>query len=118
MLTAVRASAHLLPRILYEFHRTENTKKPGSVNATYIVAGIPVPDTAEKFPTNGHKSFSQNGDGSMPSSPFMSSAPDLPNLSKNKVQTLLCILTREDDLNGRLAVLLLLLNSYVYQAGC
>jgi hypothetical protein len=107
LLTAVGTPAHLVSRILYEFHRTENAKNPGSLNATYLVAGIPVPDVADKPATNGNKSATQNGDVPMQSSPFMSSAPEPPASSEKPIRTSLYLLAREEDLNGRLAVLVI-----------
>lgn len=56
--------------MLYDFHRSENSKKPNSVNATYIVTGIQ--QNQEKLPSNGSQPKG-GGDEIMQSSPFMSS---------------------------------------------
>jgi DNA polymerase delta subunit 3 len=83
--------------MLFEFHRQQNVKKPGTVHATYLVAG------AKRKPattiTNGN-AVKDGDDEYMQSSPFRSSpvphleeAPeDIPLLSIN--------LVREENLDG------------------
>lgn len=38
--------------MLYDFHRTQNARKPSSVHATYLLSGIRKPVTTSQ--TNGH----------------------------------------------------------------
>ncbi|PGH23726.1 hypothetical protein AJ80_02154 [Polytolypa hystricis UAMH7299] len=67
---ALKVHINLAKRMLYEFHRSENAKKPQSVNATYLITGIQKPQ--EKRPLKGH--LARDGeDEVMQSSPFMSS---------------------------------------------
>jgi DNA polymerase delta subunit 3 len=68
----VQASEYQLTgyRMLFEFHKSQNARKPNSVHATYLVTGTP--RRTEK--TNG--AHGRKGeDANMRSSPFMSSIP-------------------------------------------
>ncbi|KAL1961130.1 hypothetical protein VTO42DRAFT_3075 [Malbranchea cinnamomea] len=47
---ALKVHCNHAKRMLYEFHRHENSKKPNSVYATYIVIGVPEPEAR----SNGH----------------------------------------------------------------
>lgn len=59
-------------RMLYEFRRLENAKKPKSVHATYLLTGIRGAGSAQNPPLNG--AHSKDGeDDVMQSSPFVSS---------------------------------------------
>jgi DNA polymerase delta subunit 3 len=51
-------------RMLYEFHRKQNDKKPGSVHATYIITGTKIPAVAEDS-----QNEDKDGDSVMQSSP-------------------------------------------------
>ncbi|KAK2803098.1 hypothetical protein FQN51_003842 [Onygenales sp. PD_10] len=66
---ALKVHSNLAKRMLYEFHRVENSKKPRSVSATYLITGTQVP--VQKRPLNGH--VKDGEDEVMQSSPFMSS---------------------------------------------
>jgi hypothetical protein len=88
--------------MLYEFHRLENSKKPNSVNATYIVTGIQ--EIQEKLPTNGNRS--KDGDDEiMQSSPFMSSQILQQDESADIPQITAVTLVREEELAGMRLVL-------------
>lgn len=77
--------------MLYDFHRTENAKKPNSVNATYLISGIRRPPQ-QPAQTDGD-------DTVMQSSPYMSSLPQ-PDDAERPVQTVSYVLAREEDLEG------------------
>lgn len=59
-------------RMLYDFHTTENARKPNCVHATYIVTGFrkPRPSTKSKAESDG-----ESKDMEMQCSPFDSSFP-------------------------------------------
>lgn len=87
--------------ILYDFHRTENAKRPGSVHATYVLTGIQ--KAPENHPTtNGHptKDGRDNDDDIMRSSPYLSSSMPQQDTLHEPVKTVSIILTREEDLAG------------------
>ncbi|KAL1851287.1 CDC27 protein [Paecilomyces lecythidis] len=79
--------------MLYDFHRSENAKKPQSVNATYVITGVQ--KLPEKPATNGHAKDGE--DDVMQSSPFMSSMPQ-PQEAEEEIRTTSMILAREEDL--------------------
>jgi hypothetical protein len=78
-------------RMLFEFHKKQNARKPNSVHATYLVTGIP--QRSER--TNGVNGVNgRNGeDTDMRSSPFMSSISE-PGESENSDYT-----SESDDQN-------------------
>jgi DNA polymerase delta subunit 3 len=83
--------------MLFEFHRQQNVKKPGTVYATYLVAGIkckPDPTTI-----NGN-ALKDGEDEHMQSSPFRSSP--VPNLEETVEDSpvLSITLVREENLEG------------------
>lgn len=79
--------------MLYDFHRTENAKKPQSVNATYLITGVRRPP--EKSTANGVKK--DDDDEVMQSSPFMSTMPQPEDIEK-PIRTTSFVLAREEDL--------------------
>lgn len=86
--------------MLYDFHRTENQKKPSSVNATYVVTGIPIPTPAATS-TDEAANGSGDGDDIMQSSPYIGSS--MPNQDVNPAETVSTtsiMLVREEDLEG------------------
>lgn len=56
--------------MLYDFHTTENARKPNCVHATYIVTGFRKPSTKSKAGSDG-----ESKDMEMQCSPFDSSFP-------------------------------------------
>lgn len=82
--------------MLYDFHRTENAKKPNSVNATYLISGIRRPPEPPAR-TDGD-------DTVMQSSPYMSSLPQ-PDETERPVRAVSYVLAREEDLEGTLAII-------------
>ncbi|KAL1973055.1 hypothetical protein VTN31DRAFT_6597 [Thermomyces dupontii] len=86
---ALRIHSHLAKQMLYDFHRTENAKKPNSVNATYLISGIRRPPEPPAR-TDGD-------DTVMQSSPYMSSLPQ-PDETERPVRAVSYVLAREEDL--------------------
>lgn len=84
-------------RMLYDFHRSQTSKKPGSVHATYLLDGVP-PNSREPS-VNGNQ---QDGeDVHMQSSPYMSSSMPQGEDEDNVIPYRKIILAREADLEGR-----------------
>lgn len=81
--------------MLYEFHRQQNGKKPGTIHATYLLAGVKnVPKASISQVEHG-----EGEDDYMQSSPFMgSSMPQADDAVGPR--TLTITLTREEDLAG------------------
>lgn len=81
--------------MLFEFHRQQNAKKPGSIHATYLLYG-----TRRRQDTTTTLGRNEDGDNlHMQSSPIMSSYAPQPeeNQEVTAVQTI--ILVREEDLS-------------------
>jgi DNA polymerase delta subunit 3 len=83
--------------MLFEFHRQQNVKKPGSVHATYLVAGIKC--KPDRTTINGNP-LKDGEDEHMQSSPFRSSP--VPNLEETLEDSsvLSITLVREENLEG------------------
>lgn len=86
-------------RMLYEFHRQQNAKKPGSIHATYLLGGTKrkeksIPAIAE---------VKKDGeDDVMHSSPFMaSSMPQFEEESTGESSVLSITLVKEERLEGK-----------------
>lgn len=81
--------------MLYEFHRQQNSKKPGTIHATYLLAGVKRPDTQI---TNG--AAKDGEDHYMQSSPFMNSS--MPQLEHGTGESgvLTISLVKEEELEG------------------
>jgi DNA polymerase delta subunit 3 len=83
--------------MLFEFHRQQNVKKPGTVHATYLVAGTKRKPAATT--TNG--SMGKDGeDEYMQSSPFRSSPAPNPEEVPEDSPVLSITLVREENLEG------------------
>lgn len=82
-----------LDRMLFEFHRQQNAKKPGSIHATYLLCGI-----RRKEETSAITVEKDGDDVHMQNSPFMSSMPHMEGEQEvTAVQTI--ILVKEEDLD-------------------
>jgi len=82
--------------MLYEFHRTQNAKKPNSVHATYLLTG-------RKRPQNTHNGVHTKGgeDVSMESSSIPSSLPVSESEQEvEQIQTTSVTLVREENFEG------------------
>ncbi len=83
--------------MLYEFHRTQNARKPGCLHASYLVGGVRKPQTNSS--TNGING--RNGeDISMQSSSFLSSSMPEQEEEIEKIPVTTITLAREEDLEG------------------
>lgn len=84
-------------RMLYEFHRQQNGKKPGTIHATYLISG-----TKQKEPEVANDAVEQDGeDTHMQSSPpFMSSSMPQPQETSDDSGVLSITLVREENLDG------------------
>lgn len=89
--------------MLYEFHRTENAKKPQSVNATYIITGVQHPPEERKPATNGTARARDGDDEVMQSSPFLSSSMPQQDVdaAEEPVRRTSVLLVREEDMEGK-----------------
>jgi DNA polymerase delta subunit 3 len=82
--------------MLYEFHRQQNGKKPGTIHATYLISG-----TKREEPEAADELAEQDGeDTHMQSSPFMSSSMPQPEQSTEESGVLSITLVREENLEG------------------
>lgn len=83
-------------RMLFDFHRNENSKKPNSVNATYIITGVQkAPETPST--TNGAQ---DSFDGIPQSSPYISSSMPNQDVATDEIAMSSVVLVREEDLEG------------------
>lgn len=81
--------------MLFDFHNTENGKKPNSISATYLISGV---QATQKFPAaNGGAKDGE--DIVMRSSPYMSSMPQSEE-KEASMRTTCFVLAREEDLDG------------------
>jgi DNA polymerase delta subunit 3 len=84
-------------RMLYEFHRQQNGKKPGSVHATYLISGC----RRRQEPTFSRKGLVKDGDDEyMQSSPFRSSPVQQIDEVVEESPVLSITLVKEEDLTG------------------
>lgn len=83
--------------LLYEFYQLENSKRPGTVHATYLVSGKQTVLDKLDVVGQGH------GDGEdipMQSSPFMSSPMPLQDNEGDQDAVTVVTLTGEENLEG------------------
>ena len=94
--------------MLYEFHRSQNAKKPNTLHATYLVSGTkPATPLVASSPQalNGNTQKKDGEDDYMQSSPYMpSSAPQVEEQDENAgaVSVTTITLVREEELEGKL----------------
>lgn len=98
--TPLEKSADLSIRMLYEFHSTQKTKKPGSIDATYLLDGVP--RNSEEASANGHQQDVE--DMHMQSSPYMSSSIPHQEDQVEAVPWRSIILAKEEDLEGEMGM--------------
>jgi DNA polymerase delta subunit 3 len=84
-------------RMLYDFYRHQNAKKPGTIHATYLLGGTKRPE--EPVAQNGGPK-KDGEDDYMQSSPFMSSSMPQPEDGTGESSVLSITLVREEDLEG------------------
>ncbi|KAL3426029.1 DNA polymerase delta subunit 3 [Phlyctema vagabunda] len=94
---ALKINVNLAKEMLYDFHRVQNGKKPGTVYATYLVSGI----KRKNEPTATNGDAKKDGeDDYMQSSPFMPSSMPQPEENGAEVTVLSITLTGEDNLKN------------------
>lgn len=84
--------------MLYEFHRQQNSKKPGSVHATYLLTGTQIV-TSSSDAMNGVADG--DGDITMQSSPYMSSPIHSEKPPEEPLKQQVITLAREEHLDGK-----------------
>jgi len=87
--------------MLYDFHRTQNARKPGSLHATYLLAGTRRPEAQPS--SNGHTSASQpDEDVPMSDISFLnSSMPDQDGHAEGaSIPVTTITLVKEEELEG------------------
>lgn len=85
------------PRMLYDFHRSQNAKKPGTIHATYLLSGTK--RSEEPVATNGG-ARNDGEDDYMQSSPFMGSSMPQIDHGTGASGVLSITLVKEQDLEG------------------
>ena len=86
-------------RMLYEFYTTQTTKCPSSVNATYLLEGVPKSLKASLI-----DGYQQDGeDVHMQSSPYMSSSV-LHQEDQEAAPSRSIVLAKEEDLEGKMVL--------------
>jgi DNA polymerase delta subunit 3 len=84
-------------RMLYDFHRHQNAKKPGTIHATYLLSGTKRPE--DPIALNG-EAKKDGEDDYMQSSPFIGSSMPQPEDGTGESSVLSITLVREEDLEG------------------
>lgn len=88
--------------MLYDFHRNENAKKPGSVNATYVIAGTQKPPEPPLPANNSQgRDGGDDDDEAMQSSPYLSSSMPNQDVAVEFAAIASIMLVREEDFEGR-----------------
>ncbi|KAI9821703.1 MAG: hypothetical protein M1827_002284 [Pycnora praestabilis] len=98
---ALKVHSNVAKEMLFDFHHQQNSRKPGSIHATYLISGTrtPIPSIS----TNGTQ-MRDGDDDYMQSSPFMSSPmPKQDGLQDRMIVTSITM-TREEDLEGAKAL--------------
>lgn len=89
--------------MLFDFHSHENSKKPRSVNATYLITGV-LDNTPLNPQAHGQTRGLRDGDDEvMQSSPFVSSqvVPDDESGGEDDAPVPAVLLVREDEVDGK-----------------
>ncbi|RFU26597.1 hypothetical protein B7463_g9733, partial [Scytalidium lignicola] len=91
---ALKVNVNTAKQMLYDFHRVQNGKKPGTIHATYLISG-----TKKKEEITNGQHLKDGEDEHMQSSPFMSSLPQQEDTTED-IPVMTISLVREEDLNG------------------
>ena len=83
--------------MLYEFHHAQNSKRIGSVHATYLLDGVP--RVVKESNDTGYQP--EGEDIHMQSSPYMSSSMPQEDGEEDKIPSRKIMLAREEDLKGK-----------------
>lgn len=90
-------------RMLYEFYSIQTTKTPGSINATYLLNGVP--RGSKDACVNGHQQGGDNTD--MQSSPYMSSSVPHQEYQEEAAPSRSIVLANGEDLEGNIRMRLM-----------
>ena len=83
--------------MLYAFHKTQTTKKPDSIHATYLISGTKRSDAIGTSVAKGK----DGEDTVMDSSPFPSSWMETPTRVEPEIAVSTVTLVKEEDLDGK-----------------
>ena len=111
---ALKVHSNLAKQMLYEFHRKQNAKKPGSVHATYLLTGTRRVETPAPQ-TNG--GANQDEDTPMQSSPpFPSSSAPKQDVHMDERQSVVrsIMLVKQEDLEQARAVFDAISSIHIY----
>ena len=86
--------------MLYEFYSDQSSKYPGSINATYLLNGVP--EVSREYRVNVHQQ--DEADTHMESSPYMSSSTPRQDEQEVAVPSKNVVLAKEEDLEGRISM--------------
>jgi DNA polymerase delta subunit 3 len=110
LVRVLKTHVNAAKRMLYDFHVHENAKKPGSVHATYLLAGIKEAKGKQGL-VNGGQNGTQHEDEPIPSSPPPFTSSMLQSSQQNgdnddeEVPTIRTVtLVREESLDGIFAL--------------
>ncbi|KAJ5121524.1 uncharacterized protein N7515_009485 [Penicillium bovifimosum] len=106
---ALKVHANRAKHLLFEFHRSENAKKPQTVHATYVISGFQ--KAPEPAPTNGH---ADDEDETMQSSPYLPSSMPNQDTDSASIRTAFIVLVREEDLEDAKATFQSISTIHVY----
>ncbi|KAG9202937.1 hypothetical protein G6514_003718 [Epicoccum nigrum] len=107
---ALQVNVNAAKRMLFEFHQTQNAKKPNSIHATYLISGTKQSDEGTAS-TNGRI----GEDVSMRSSPFMSSMPEKEQEDEEQlVRKTTLSLVREEELEKTRAEFTEITSTHIY----
>ena len=88
--------------MLFDFHRSQNARKPGSIHATYLLCGTHKPETSSTANGNGSTT---NGVEDIPMSDISFLSSSMPGQEvQSEVETIpvtTVTLAKEEDLEGR-----------------
>jgi len=82
--------------MLFDFHRQQNAKKPGTIHATYLLNGTKHKE--EPVPTINE--VKDGEDDYMQSSPYMASSMPQPDEGTGETSVLSITLVKEENLDG------------------
>ncbi|THV45253.1 hypothetical protein BGAL_0511g00070 [Botrytis galanthina] len=98
--------------MLFEFHRVQNAKKPGTIHATYLIGG-----TKRKEGLTEIEAQKDGEDDYMQSSPFVGSSMPQAEGGTGEGSTLSITLTREEDLETRRSQFEHISSIHIYSLG-
>ena len=109
-LSPLQEMADFSIRMLYEFYSNQKTKNSDSINATYLLNGVPV--ASREYRVNGHQQ--EGEDTHMESSPHLSSSTPHQDEQDVAVPSKNVVLAKEEDLEGEMSMAFM---GYVYSKG-